>query len=374
MTLNDKENNKKTNKWIITKDIIPSPTLTFLIPVLSIFLAFLIFGFFLLLSGYSPLRVFSIMWTNSYGSFYALSETIVKTVPLLICALGISLSFRMKLWNIGAEGQFHAGALGATWAAINYPHLPAYVLLPFMFTAGFFAGGLWALLAAIPRAYFQVNETISTLMLNYVAILLLNYFVYGPWRDPEGFNFPLTVRFSDSAILPTIFDTRIHSGILIGLFFAVIIFVVFQYTKWGYSIKVIGESPSAARYAGMNIAKTIILVMFVGGGLAGVAGMAEVSGLAHRLQPGISPGYGYTAIIIAWLARLNPFAIVVVSFLFGALQVGSFAIQTTGLPAAAISLLHGMILFFILGGEIFTYYRRIPLEPTSNSNIENEVN
>ncbi len=345
----------------LIKGILPSPLLSVLVPVLAIILAFIASALFLSLSGYDPGRVFFLMWRSSFGSRYALSETVVKMIPLLLCSLGVSIAFRMKLWNIGAEGQFHAGALGATWFALSYPDMSTFILLPLMFLAGFICGALWALLVAIPKALLDVNETITSLMLNYVAILLMSYYVYGPWRDPEGFNFPLTARFSDAAILPTLFGTRIHVGIVFGLLAAFVIFLIFRFTKWGYTVRVIGESPAAARYAGMNIMRNILLVMIVSGGLSGIAGMAEVSGLAHRLQPGISAGYGYTAIIIAWLSRLNPWNIVLTSFLFGALQVGSFAIQTAGLPAATVSLLHGLILFFILGGEIFTYYRWIPV-------------
>ncbi len=370
---NESAANKNQRKLI--KGILPSPYSSVLVPIVSILLAFALSALFLSLSGYNTSRVFTLMWRNAFGSKYAISETIVKTIPLLLCSLGVSVAFRMKLWNIGAEGQFHAGALGATWFALSFPDLPAAVLLPLMFGAGFACGALWALLSAIPKDFLDVNETITSLMLNYVAILLLNYFVYGPWRDPEGFNFPLTAVFSDSAILPTLFGTRIHFGIVFGLIAAVSLYLVLRYTKWGYTVRVIGESNSAARYAGMSIVKNILLVMFLSGGLAGIAGMAEVSGLAHRLQPGISSGYGYTAIIIAWLSRLNPWNIVITSFLFGALQVGSFAIQTAGLPAATVSLLHGLILFFILGGELFTYYRWVPVHPNPPQNPESsEVN
>jgi general nucleoside transport system permease protein len=355
------ERTYKTKQMKLIKGILPSPISSVLVPVLSIILAFIASAIFLSLSGYDPGRVFFLMWRSSFGSSYALSETVVKMIPLLLCSLGVSIAFRMKLWNIGAEGQFHAGALGATWFALSFPNMPGLILLPLMFMAGFACGALWALLVAIPKALLDVNETITSLMLNYVAILLMSYYVYGPWRDPEGFNFPLTARFSDAAILPTLFGTRIHFGIVFGLIAALLVYLLFRYSKWGYTVRVIGESPSAARYAGMNIMRNILLVMIVSGGLSGIAGMAEVSGLAHRLQPGISAGYGYTAIIIAWLSRLHPWNIVITSFLFGALQVGSFAIQTAGLPAATVSLLHGLILFFILGGEIFTYYRWMPV-------------
>ena len=358
----------------LIKGILPSPLSSVLVPVFAIILAFAASAVFLSLSGYDPGRVFFLMWRGAFGSNYALSETVVKTIPLLLCSLGVSIAFRMKLWNIGAEGQFHAGALGATWLALSYPNLPGFILLPLMFVFGFISGALWALLVALPKAFLDVNETITSLMLNYVAILLMGYFVYGPWRDPEGFNFPLTARFSDSAILPTLFGTRIHFGIVFGLIAAFLIYLLFRHSKWGYTVRVIGESPSAARYAGMSIVRNILLVMIVSGGLSGIAGMAEVSGLAHRLQPGISAGYGYTAIIIAWLSRLNPWNIVLTSFLFGALQVGSFAIQTAGLPAATVSLLHGLILFFILGGEIFTYYRWVPVRHSDDIlNLQREV-
>ncbi|HWI54970.1 MAG TPA: ABC transporter permease, partial [Desulfobacteria bacterium] len=245
----------------------------------------------------------------------------------------------------------------ATWVALFHANGPRIVVIPMMVGAAFAAAGLWALIPAIPRALFKVNETITTLMLNYVAILYSNYLIYGPWKDPEGYNFPLTPMFPESAVLPTIGATRVHYGLFFGFAAALILYIALWHTKWGYEIRVIGESPVAARYAGMNIVKNILLVMFISGGLAGIAGMAEVSGISQRLQPGLSPGYGYTAIIVAWLARLNPFAMIGVSFILGGLLVGGYSLQTSGLPAAMVSMLQGAILFFVLGGEIFTKYR-----------------
>ncbi len=329
----------------------------FLNPVLSILLALLTGGIFLVGTGYRPLDVYSAMISGAFGSEYGLSETVVKAIPLLLCGLAVSIAFRMQLWNIGAEGQFYMGAVAATWIALFHSSGPRYLVLLLLLLAGFAAGGLWGLLPAIPRAFFKVNETITTLMLNYVAILFSSFFVYGPWKDPQGYNFPLTAVFPASATLPTLGSTRVHLGLVFGLAAAAVLYIILWHTKWGYEIRVIGESPVVARYAGMSVKKNILLVMAVSGGLAGIAGMAEVSGVIQRLQPSISPGYGYTAIIIAWLARLNPFAIVGVSFLMGGLLVGGYNMQTSGLPAAIVAMLQGAILFFVLGGEILTKYR-----------------
>lgn len=326
-------------------------------PIISIALALLLGSAFLLATGRDPVEIYATMISGAFGNAYGLSETVVKSIPLLLCGLAVSVAFRMQLWNIGAEGQFTCGAVAATWVALFYNSGSRFTVLSLMLIAGFLAGGLWGLLPAIPRALFKVNETITTLMLNYVAILFGNYLVYGPWKDPQGYNFPLTAVFPTQATLPALGTTRIHLGLIFALVIAVILYIVLWHTKWGYEIRVIGESPVTAKYAGMNIVKNILLVMLISGGIAGMAGMAEVSGINQRLQPNFAPGYGYTAIIVAWLARLNPFAMVIVSFLFGGLLVGGFNMQTAGLPSAVVSMLQGAILFFVLGGEILTKYR-----------------
>lgn len=325
----------------------------FLVPFLSIVVGLCFAGIFIGATGKNPIDIYSLMFEGAFGSAYGLSETVVKAIPLMLTGLAVSLAFRMQLWNIGAEGQLYMGALGATWVALNYPGWPAFVLLPAMLIAGFILGGLWGLVAAVPRAYLKVNETITTLLLNYIAILWVDYLVYGPWKDPNGFNFPITAPFSDSAVLPALGESRIHIGLIFALLAALLLYVLLKYTKWGFEIRVSGESAVAAKYAGMNYARNILLVMFISGGLAGIAGMTEVSGIAQRLQHGLSPGYGYSAIIVAWLARLHPWAIVLVSFVFSGLLVGGFSIQTSGFPAATVAMLQGAILFFVVGGEIF---------------------
>ncbi|MCL4425193.1 MAG: ABC transporter permease [Firmicutes bacterium] len=343
----------------LEKRLAPSRWISFLVPTISVAMALLFGAIFLLMTGHDPLKVYEIMAEGAFGSKYGLSETVVKSIPLMLTGLGVSIAFKMLLWNIGAEGQLYMGAFAASWVALSFPDASPGFLLSAMFLAGFLGGALWGLLPALPRAFLGVNEVITSLMLNYVAILWVDYLVYGPWKDPKGFNFPLTAPFTPSADLPTFFGTRIHLGLVVALAAAAILNVVLWRTRWGYEIRVIGESPAAARYAGMNIARNILLVMFLSGGLAGLAGMTEVAGITHRLQHGISPGYGYSAIIIAWLSKLSPGAVVLVSFLLGALLVGGYSIQSSGLPAATVSMLQGAILFFVLGSEILTKYRLV---------------
>lgn len=341
----------------LEKRLSPSTAMTIATPICSVLMAMIFCALFLVFTGRDPLEVYSAMVSGALGSAYGLSETLVKAIPLMLCSLGVSLAFRMQLWNIGGEGQLYMGAAFATWAALSFPNWPVWLLLPFMVLVSMAGGGLWALIAAGLRAKWQVNEIIITLMLNYIGSLWVSYLVHGPWRDPQGRNFPLTAPFSPSALLPTLGDTRIHAGLLFALIIMLLLYVVFRQSRWGYEIRVIGASEMAARYAGMNIKRNIYFVMLASGAVCGLAGMTEVSGIVGRLQPTISPGYGYTAIIVAWLSRMHPFAIGAVSLIFGALQVGGYFIQTLGVPATVSAMLQGAILFFVAGGEIFTQYR-----------------
>lgn len=328
-----------------------------IIPVVSIILALLVGGVIIALMGYEPWTMYVLMFEGAFGSVYGISETIVKAIPLMLAGLGVAVAFRMRLWNIGAEGQIYMGAFVASWIALFWHRLPPALVLPTMVVGGFLGGAFWGLVPAIPKALLDVDETITTLMLNYVAILWVDYLVYGPWKDPDGFNFPLTAMFADHAMLPVIPGTRIHAGLVMALVAAAILFIIIKNTTWGYQITVIGESQKAAQYSGMNIKKNIFLAMFISGGLAGLAGMAEVAGIIGRLQHNISVNYGYTAIIIAYLSKLNSLAIILVSILFGGLLTGGYAIQVIGLPSQVVQMLQGIILFFVLGGEIFTRYK-----------------
>jgi len=328
-----------------------------MIPIAGIILALIFCSFLLLATKYNPINIYGMMFSGAFGSFYGLSETLVKAIPLILASLGVSMAFRMLLWNIGAEGQIYMGAFAASIMPMFFPDLPVYIMLPAMFILAAIAGGIWCLLAAIPKALWNVNETIVTLMLNYIAILWVDYLVFGPWKDPNGFNFPLTKEFSKASWFAKFGNTRVHAGLFIALAIAIILYFVIQKTRWGYEIKVIGESHKASQYAGMNIKKNILIVMFISGALAGIAGMGEIAGINHRLTHDVSTNFGYTAIIIAWLSKLNPITIILVSFLFGGLLVGGYSVQGAGLSSSTALMIQGAILFFVLAGDFFTKYK-----------------
>lgn len=350
----------------------PSRAANILVPILSIVLALAAGGVLLWLVGVNPLETYRAMVNGAFGSAYAISETLVRATPLMLTGLAVSVAFRMLFWNIGAEGQLAMGAFAAAGIALFLPEavpgISAWVLLPLMIVAGFIGGALWGLIPAMLKAFLNVNEIITSLMLNYVAILWIQYLYYGPWRDPLGFGFPGTAEFARVAWLPRLRDTplladlfttgRLHWGLPLAFVAAVVVWLIIDRTRWGYEIKIIGENPRAARYAGISIVRNILLVMILSGGLAGLAGYVQVAGISHRLQQGIVVGDGYTAIIIAWLARLNPFAVLIVAVLMAGLFVGGDQIQITmRLPAAVALVLQGLILFFVLGANFFTQYR-----------------
>ncbi|MDP9469383.1 MAG: ABC transporter permease [Chloroflexota bacterium] len=345
----------------------PSQAVAVLVSIVSVALALLVGGLVLLASGEDPIAVYRAMFTGVFGSRSSLAETLVKTIPLLLTGLGVGIAFRMQLWNIGAEGQLYLGAIAATGIALFVlPDAPASVLIPAMVLAGLAGGAVWGAIPGFLRARLGVNEIITSLMLNYVAILLADQLVHGPWRNPVGFGFPGTEQLPDAAWLPRWGTTRVHLGLAFGLVAALLVWVVLRRTRWGYEIGVMGGNERAARYAGMATARNILLVMAFGGALAGLAGMSEVAGIGHQLQRNLSPGYGYTAIIVAWLGRLHPAGITLVAFLLAGLLVGGDQIQMSmGLPAAIAPMLQGTILFFLLGGEALGRYRLVRRSPSA---------
>lgn len=343
----------------------PSRTIAILVPILSIILALMVGGVLLMSAGANPLETYKAMFEGAFGTKYARSETLVRAIPLMLTGLAVAIAFRMKFWNIGAEGQLVMGAIATAGVALFlFPDstMPPGALLILMGMAAFLGGALWGLIPAVLKAYLQVNEIITTLMLNYVAILLMDYLYTGPWKDKEGFGFPGTASFKEFAALPRLPEQlgagRVHLGLFVAVAAALIIWVVLLRTKWGYEIRVIGENPSAAKYAGISLVLNILLVMIVSGGLAGLAGYGQVAGIAHRLQKGIAVGDGFTAIIVAWLAKLHPLGVLLVAVLFAGLTTGGDQLTITmGLPAAMARVLQGAILFFVLGGDIFVRYR-----------------
>jgi general nucleoside transport system permease protein len=313
--------------------------------------------------GGDPIRSYLHILGAAFGSVGVISDTLVKATPLILTGLACSLAFRMRLWNIGAEGQFLLGAWGAS-AIVLAPILPAgtpaIVVIPAMMLAGALAGAAWGFIPGILRARLGVSEIIVTLMLNYIALSWVQFWVFGPWS--EG-GFQQTRQFPREAWLPRLTDfasavpafggLTVHLGLIFGIVCAAIMWVALERTRWGYEIRLIGDSPAAARYAGIDIRRKIVIVFCISGALAGLGGMSEVSGVVHRLQDHISPGYGFTAIIIAYLARFDPFRVIVASILFGALILAGREIQPQGIPA----MIQGVILFSLIGADVLTRYR-----------------
>jgi len=320
------------------------------IRVASVIGAFVFGAVFLAATGHDPLHAYREMLVGAFGTPYAIEQTLIKAIPLMLTGLGVALAFTMGLWNIGAEGQLALGALAASWLALSAPGLPHAVMLPGLILLGLAGGAAWALIPAALRAYLGMSEIISTLMLNYVALLWVDYLVFGSWADPKAFSFPYSRPFPDSAYFPELFS-GVHLGLVLALAAAAGLAVLLNRTGWGYEIRTIGASQASARYAGMPVRRNILIVMALSGALAGLAGVGEVSGVIHRIQQGLSPGYGFTAIIIAWVAQLQPWAVIAVSVLFAALLNGGFVIQTTGVPAAIAYMLQALILTFVLGSE-----------------------
>ncbi len=317
----------------------------------------------------NPFEVYSKIINGSLGSAYRFRETVNKAIPLTVLSLGTGMAFKMKFWNIGAEGQFYMGAFGATWAVMLFPNLPAPVLLPLMAVFGFIFGGLFATVPALLKIKWGTSETLVTLMMNYIAQKWVGYLQYGPWRDPNGNGFPRIARFESNAILPSV--CGIHIGWIITLVLAVLLFILLLRTKFGYEVSVIGESSNTARYAGINVKKTMLLAILISGGLCGLAGMMQASAIENSLTDNMSNGLGFTAVITTWLSRLNPIVMVGVSFLFSMLlQGGSFLQSSMQIPASMAQILQGVIIFFVLGSEFFVRYKLSFTRSSRNKNKE----
>ncbi len=328
-----------------------------LVLVLALLFSFLLCAFLLFLGGTDPLAGITSLFYGAFGSRWAIEDSILKAIPIFLCSLGVAAAFRLKVWNIGAEGQFALGAIGASWVALSFPDSSAWLLLPLMTVAAVICGGLWGMIPALLRQKMRANEIIVTLMLNYIAILLLQFLVYNVWRDPASYGFAVSPAFTDGAIVGTIGETSIHWGIVHCLFLGIVFWLFFRFTRIGFEIKVAGENVNAARYAGIPYSFLVCLVMAVSGALAGWAGFLEVSATVNRLQPSMMVGYGYTAIVVAWLARLNPLGIALASFLLAGLRVGVENLQLDlQVPAAYGGILEGAILMTILASGFFTQF------------------
>ena len=309
--------------------------------------------------GRNPVEGFRIFFLNPVRDLNAVTELLLKATPLMLIAVGLAVGFRANVWNIGAEGQFLMGAVAATGVALRFQASGSTLVLPAMVVAGALGGALWAAIPALLRTRFNANEILTSLMLVYIAQLAVSWLVFGPWKDPAGFNFPQTETFADAALLPIMIEgTRLNLAFVIALGVLAAGYVFMQKSYAGFKMRVAGESAAAARYAGFSAEGMIWIGLCVGGAAAGIAGMAEVAGPVGQLTDKISSGYGFAAIIVAFVGRLNPIGIFFASLLMALLYIGGEqAQQYMNLPASISKVFQGMLLFFLLGSDVFIQYR-----------------
>lgn len=317
-------------------------------------------------TGHQPVLVYFEMFRASFGSGFGFADTLASATPLILTGLAAAVAFRVRLYNIGGEGQLYVGAVFASGTALALgPDAGGPLLLTAVVVAGMVGGIAWIAIPALTRAWLGTSEIITTLLLNYVALFLMRYLIFGsfsPWRDPsiEAARFPQGRPLPDAASFPTFGLTRVHMGLVLGVAVAVLLYVLLSRTSFGYSMRVLGDSPQSARYAGIPVRLTILMVLLLSGALAGLAGASEVAGRSGRLDPiGLAINLGYAGIIVAALARFHPIGVVFVAVLLGGLQNAASTLQSlpgTPVPVAISTMLLGAILLFAIGGELFNRY------------------
>lgn len=337
----------------------PSQLMRWGSPVLAVFLTIATGLTVFALMGHDTGKAIHVFFILPVSDLYGASELLVKATPLILCAIGLAIGFRANIWNIGAEGQLTVGAIAGGGLALAFFESESALLLPAMCIAGMIGGFAWAAVPAFLKTRFGTNEILVSLMLTYVATLFLSYLVHGPFKDPDGYNFPESRLFHDAALLPVVLDeTRLHVGAVVTLFIVVAAWVMMARTIIGYQIQVIGHAPGAAHYAGFSESKLIWLSLGIGGAFAGLAGTFEVAGPVGQLVPVISPGYGFTAIIVAFLGRLHPAGIVAAGLLMALSYLGGeLAQMEMGMPSAVTGVFQGMLLFYLLACDVLVGYK-----------------
>jgi general nucleoside transport system permease protein len=323
----------------------------------------LIFGaLILILGGHSVGDAYQAMWQASFGTGAGREQTLIRATPVLLTALAVTLALRMNVWNIGAEGQMALGAVGATFVAFHAGGLGSLPLLLLMFLGGAVAAGLWAAIAAVPRAVVGVNEIITTLFLNYIGLLFLAALINGPWKDPTVVGFAYSRPLPTQAALPLIGSSSVTIGIFIALGAALAVWWLLDRTRTGFSLGIAGGNVRAAQYLGLHVGRRIVGVMVLSGFVAGMAGVIQLTAASGRLQEGLTGGYGYTGILVAFLARRRVLPTIFVAILFAGLLTGGAALQSTGIPSSIAAVIQAVIIIFVLAGEVLGGYRlRRPL-------------
>ncbi|MDZ7839353.1 MAG: ABC transporter permease [Gammaproteobacteria bacterium] len=337
----------------------PSDRMRYLSPLIAVALTLVTGLIFSGVMALNPLDTFHAFFIAPIDDWYGLAELGVKAIPLVLIGTGLAIGFRANVWNIGAEGQLTMGAIFGGGVALYFYGEQGFFILPLMFVTGAVGGMLWASIPAFLRTRFNTNEILVSLMLNYVAIFILSFLVHGPWRDPDGFNFPESRLFSESASLPIILEgTRLHLGAFVALAAVAIAWVFVRKSFLGYQMQVAGMAHAAALYAGFKRKRMVWVGLLCGGGAAGVAGLMEVAGPIGQLLPSVSPGYGYAAIIVAFVGRLHPVGCLLAGLLMSLLYLGGESAQMNlGLPSAVTGVFQGILLFYLLAADLFINFR-----------------
>ncbi|MBW8189801.1 ABC transporter permease [Neiella marina] len=345
----------------IEKRLQPSRTMVLMSPVLALVLTLLTgAALFKLLGHPAGLSLYN-YFINPISDWYGVSELLVKVTPLLLCAIGLMLCFKGKVWNIGAEGQFIFAALISGYVSLQLLQAEGFWVLPVIILSGALAGMAWAGVAALLKTHFGASEILTTIMLNYIALNLLLWGVHGPLKDPDGYNFPESALFTDQTLLPLLSeDYRVTVAIYIALFMLAVVWFVLSKTLFGFQIRVLGESARAANFVGYNSKLLIWMLLLFSGAMAGVAAVSEVNGPVGQLIPTLNLGYGYAAIIVVFMGRMHPVGILIASFLLGLTYVGGEMVQIEqGMPKSIVGLFQGMLLFFLLACDLLIHYRLV---------------
>ncbi len=358
-----------------------------LLPVLATLAALAVGAVMLILLGANPLAAYAALWEGAFGSQNAVADTIVKATPLLLVGIGICIAFRGGVINIGGEGQLVAGAVAATYVGLQLPNAPAILLVPFALFVGFLGGALWGGLAGFLKAYYNVNEILSTIMLNVIAVQGMNFLLRGPMIDPvqleSASRIPQTARLAQVFDLPRLVPTRLHLGAAIAVVLAILVYIFLWRTTIGYRIRAVGLNPDASRYAGINVKRQIVLALLLSGALAGLAGAIQVYGVHHRMftdgsAAGFTGSAGFNGIVAALFGKLHPIGTIPASFIFGALLVGANTLQrAVQVPSALITALNGLVVVFVVSSEIFSRRlarrRQIAAEPQQQAEPSTNV-
>ncbi len=333
--------------------------LQILSPFIAVFVSLIISCFFIFLAGVSPIDSLKELLIGSFGSRNAIAETLSRATPLILTGLAASIAFRAKFWNIGAEGQLYAGALAVTFFGTGLIELPSILMIPFLFLVGAIAGGLLLLPLVLLKNYFKVDEVVSTLLTNFIIILLVSYLLEGPWKDPMSLGWPQGASVIDQGVLPQIAArTRLHLGFIFSILFAILVWIILSKHLIGYQIKAVGYNSSAAKHSGIPVLKTIFIVALLSGGMAGMAGVTETAGLKGYLTLDLSPGFGYAGIAVAMLAALHPIGVIASGIFLASIYVGADAMsRSMNVPSYLADVIVAITVLCVLVSLVMNQYK-----------------